>query len=109
MELFILKYTSDEYVDDLEAIVKAVCRVYTSAASLDKAWKRSDTDEPTNIIKFLRKMKDNEARFRYTLLSVMIGNKRSEHVREVVGSDMFSENDWEPHVYRSMATQIGDF
>jgi len=39
----------------------------------------------------------------------MIGNRRSQHVRDILGSEMFNESDWEPQVYRSMATQIGDF
>jgi hypothetical protein len=110
MELFILRYTSEEYTEDIEAIVAAICKVYTSDASLDKAWKRIEpNDEPTNIIKFVRRMKENEPRFRFALLSTLIGTRRSQHVRDVLGSDMFSETDWEHQVYRSMATQIGEF
>lgn len=42
MELFILKHATDGYVEDLEAIVRAISKVYTTPASLDKAWKRSE-------------------------------------------------------------------
>jgi hypothetical protein len=55
-------------------------------------------------------MKDNnEPRFKYELFSVMMGTRKCEHVHDILDKEIFNENDWEPQVYRSMATQIGDF
>jgi hypothetical protein len=52
---------------------------------------------------------NNEPRFKYELFSVMMGTRKCEHVRDILDKDIFNENDWEPQIYRSMATQIGDF
>lgn len=45
MELFIVRYTTEEYVEELEAIVRAIHDVYKSTASLDKAWKHNEPNE----------------------------------------------------------------
>lgn len=101
-----------ETMEETEMIVKAIRKVYKSDRGLDRAWRRREGEdkEMSGILRYAIKLREGaDSRWKYEVLSVLLGSRTSPHVYEVLDKELIADNDWESQIFRGMCSQISDF
>jgi hypothetical protein len=103
-----------EQTEQTEQIVRAIKKVYKSERGLERAWRRREGEEEgegmSGVLRYAMKLKDiSDTRWKYEVLSVLLGTKTSMHVYGVLGKGFLSDGDWEGQIFKGMYSQMSDY